>query len=84
LATNLVLRELVEQYSKATYSPEKISGRLNVNFPDDQQVDGAEVRWAARLDATMRVLVVRLLPPGWPGVARWRESSRCSSASPPS
>ena len=48
------------------------------------QVDGAEVRWAGRLDATVRVLVVRFRPPGGPGVACWSESSRCSSASPPS
>jgi hypothetical protein len=48
------------------------------------QLDGAEVRWAGLLDATVHVLVFRFRPPGGPGVACWWESSRCSSASPPS
>ena len=38
LATNLVLRELVEQYLQVKYSPEQIAGRLRVQFPDDPQM----------------------------------------------
>ena len=33
LATNLALRELVEQYLQAKYSPEQIAGRLRVRVP---------------------------------------------------
>ena len=38
LATNLVLRELVEKYLQAKYSPEQIAGRLRVQFPDDPEM----------------------------------------------
>ena len=38
LATNLVLRELVEQYLQKKYSPEQIAGRLRVQFPDDPEM----------------------------------------------
>ena len=38
LATNLVLRKLVEQYLQLKYSPEQIAGRLRVKFPDDPEM----------------------------------------------
>ncbi len=38
LVTNLVLREKVEQDLKRKYSPEQISGRLLVEFPDDLEM----------------------------------------------
>ena len=38
LATNLVLREMVEQYLQKKYSPEQIAGRLRVKFPDDPEM----------------------------------------------
>ena len=38
LATNLVLREKVEQYLQKKYSPEQIAGRLRVEFPDDPEM----------------------------------------------
>ena len=38
LATNLALRGKVEQYLQKRYSPEQISGRLRVEFPDDPEM----------------------------------------------
>jgi IS30 family transposase len=38
LATNLVLREKVEQDLQKKYSPEQIAGRLRVEFPDDPEM----------------------------------------------
>ena len=38
LATNLALREKVEQYLQKRYSPEQIAGRLRVEFPDDPEM----------------------------------------------
>ena len=38
LATNLALRGKVEQYLEKRYSPEQISGRLRVEFPDDPEM----------------------------------------------
>ena len=38
LVTNLVLREKVEQDLQRKYSPEQISGRLLVEFPDDLEM----------------------------------------------
>ena len=38
LATNLVLREQVEQDLQKRYSPEQIAGRLRVEFPDDPEM----------------------------------------------
>jgi transposase, IS30 family len=38
LATNLALRAKVQQYLELRYSPEQISGRLRVEFPDDPQM----------------------------------------------
>ena len=38
LVTNLVLRDKVEQDLKRKYSPEQISGRLLVEFPDDLEM----------------------------------------------
>jgi hypothetical protein len=38
LATNLALRDKVEQYLEKKYSPEQISGRLWVEFPDDPEM----------------------------------------------
>jgi IS30 family transposase len=38
LATNLALRGKVEQYLQKKYSPEQISGRLRVEFPDDPEM----------------------------------------------
>jgi transposase, IS30 family len=38
LATNLALRGKVEQYLEKKYSPEQISGRLRVEFPDDPEM----------------------------------------------
>jgi transposase, IS30 family len=38
LATNLALRAKVQQYLEQRYSPEQISGRLRVEFPDDPEM----------------------------------------------
>ena len=38
LATNLALRVKVQEYLQQRYSPEQISGRLRVEFPDDPQM----------------------------------------------
>jgi DNA-binding CsgD family transcriptional regulator len=38
LATNLVLRGIVEQDLSKKYSPEQIAGRLRVEFPDDPEM----------------------------------------------
>ena len=38
LATNLALRATVQQYLQQRYSPEQISGRLRVEFPDDPEM----------------------------------------------
>jgi IS30 family transposase len=38
LATNLVLRAKVEKDLKRKYSPEQITGRLRVEFPDDPEM----------------------------------------------
>ena len=38
LATNMVLRELVEQDLQKRYSPEQIAGRLRREFPDDPEM----------------------------------------------
>ena len=38
LATNLVLREMVEHDLEKRYSPEQIAGRLRVEFPDDPEM----------------------------------------------
>jgi IS30 family transposase len=38
LATNMVLREKVEQDLEKKYSPEQITGRLQVEFPDDTEM----------------------------------------------
>src|SRR6476620_3400004 len=38
LATNLALRQLVEQYLQKKYSPEQIAGRVRVQFPDDPEM----------------------------------------------
>ena len=38
LATNPALRGKVEQYLQKKYSPEQISGRLRVKFPDDPEM----------------------------------------------
>src|SRR6201997_5809371 len=38
LATNLARRGKVEQYLEKKYSPEQISGRLRVRFPDDPEM----------------------------------------------
>jgi hypothetical protein len=38
LAVNLALREKVEQDLEKKYSPEQITGRLRVEFPDDPEM----------------------------------------------
>jgi IS30 family transposase len=38
LATNLAVRAKVQQYLEQRYSPEQISGRLRVEFPDDPEM----------------------------------------------
>lgn len=38
LITNLALRERVEQDLEKKYSPEQITGRLRVEFPDDPEM----------------------------------------------
>jgi transposase, IS30 family len=38
LATNLVVRGIVEQDLSKKYSPEQIAGRLQVEFPDDPEM----------------------------------------------